>query len=259
MDYTRLTLYQLFDRYFMRKEEREAIELHIATLQLDEQEIFNDLKIRNGYHLGQERFNINDFSKAELFKVEGNSFILFDRKNFKSSKAYIEDIVERYESKSPLVKAKFIEIEQAKVKKAIEELNDRLTEVSSSEEIEEIVEAEGELSKVLGFLETVLESGSNAKPTQVVLALYYFYMQEGGYEEDFSLHTGGKVKAIDELAAKHKVDAKRFQLKYNIIRWDEKRIQPSQYQNIKAVIPLLSKYPLAKSIAEAELKKIEIM
>tara|TARA_R110000796_G_scaffold88850_3_gene191805 strand:+ start:12830 stop:13900 length:1071 start_codon:yes stop_codon:yes gene_type:complete len=88
--------------------------------------------------------------------------------------------------------------------------------------------------------------------------LYFYYLQVAGIYPYFEHHPEGKVKAIEELLEKEKINttSKYFQLKFNFISHHQtNRIAKNQETNIDFVInQMLIEYPKAKIIAENELK-----
>lgn len=93
--------------------------------------------------------------------------------------------------------------------------------------------------------------------TVIQWALYYHYQHEVDNTLLFEKHVNGKIKAIDELANKHKFSAKHFQLQYNLIIKKSNRLIPSMVENIEHAMKMLTNIEKAKQLAEKELKHLK--
>ncbi|WP_299819466.1 hypothetical protein [uncultured Pontibacter sp.] len=95
--------------------------------------------------------------------------------------------------------------------------------------------------------------------TQAVRALYYYYLQEAGYEKPFECHERGKLAAIEEIALESGFSPKAFQAAYNKIQNSRStRVAGSQVKNLQAVTKLLVSYPKALELVQNELKQAEM-
>lgn len=95
------------------------------------------------------------------------------------------------------------------------------------------------------------------KITVAKYALFYYYLQVGGYYPFFENHPLGKIEAIRELLVKEKLTSlKSFQLAYNQINNSTtNRISKKQSINIQFVAnQMLNDYPNSKKIALSEYK-----
>ncbi|WP_018479362.1 hypothetical protein [Pontibacter roseus] len=99
-----------------------------------------------------------------------------------------------------------------------------------------------------------------ASPTQAMYALYFCYLQETGYEDDFEKHPISKKQAIIEKTKPLNLSPNSFVQHYNKVSGTRRkdRLAPKHYHNIKAVISMLEQYPEAKKLAEDELKIVEL-
>jgi len=103
------------------------------------------------------------------------------------------------------------------------------------------------------------EHTSKETLTQKELALYYVYLHDSKCEPYFRDHPNGTVKALQEVAKKHNVSYKNFQLQYNKVVNPNTRICNKNIKNIRNVIMHLRDKPNALKLAQDELKKAELM
>lgn len=99
-------------------------------------------------------------------------------------------------------------------------------------------------------------ANSTKKISIPTLVMYYYYLQEAKDFPFFDNHPEGKLKAIEELIKKDKINtsAKNFQLEYNkIAHHKSNRIANNKASNILFVAnTMLTNYPNAKKIALKE-------
>lgn len=105
--------------------------------------------------------------------------------------------------------------------------------------------------------ENIKQNKNDIKKTSIpAYALYYFYLQEAKDFPNFDNHPQGKVKAIEELIEKDKIEtsSKNFQLEYNkIANHKSNRIAKNKAKTILFVAnELLKNYPNAQKIALEE-------
>lgn len=97
---------------------------------------------------------------------------------------------------------------------------------------------------------------NHQKPTQIALALSYFYQHESGELPMFTTTGKTKTAEIEEIADKHKVGAKNFEMAYNrISKRQSIRLSAAKISDFVNAIQLLSNSPEARRLAIEELEQ----
>lgn len=96
----------------------------------------------------------------------------------------------------------------------------------------------------------------SAKSIQKPLALFYYYQHQSGDLKPFTKSGLSKTAEIHEIATKHKVSAKNFELAYNAISGKpEKRLSNAGLRDFEAAVNMLSDYPKAQALAIQDLEQ----
>lgn len=99
------------------------------------------------------------------------------------------------------------------------------------------------------------------EPTLKQYAMYYHYLIDTEINQRFENTAGGKMIAIKEIAARHRISSKKFQLSYNKICNDTSERcsgTPKNLKDFEAVISMLNCHPKAKEKALEELNKAKL-
>lgn len=275
--YSNLSVEDLFDRYVSYDEEREAIDSFAHCLPDPDQELFLGLKRRNAGALGLVPSPFDEMQNISIFKTnreQGDDFrldfIFYDESSFEHYKAYIDDRL-AIETTNPANVPYIIEAELTKCQQRLENLKRESSELLSRREFNANVAQQQTVKKLIVYLKgidklprkpapdvAIPSPKKEGKITIMAWALYYYYLQEAKVHPHFDNYPGGKVAATEEVAAKHKISAKRFQMDYNSIQQHKsERLHVSQLKNFNKVIPLLQDYPDAQRKALDELNVLK--
>ena len=97
----------------------------------------------------------------------------------------------------------------------------------------------------------------NPKATQLQYALYYYYLQESGDYPRFGVDTT-KEKGIEEIATRHGIGFKNFQIQYNKVSYPKtgREFRQKKSKDVAKVLEMLSDYPKAMNIARLDLDNL---
>lgn len=153
MEYSTLDINQLFGRYFVNEDERQAINAYVPTLPHQDKDYFYYLISINDVS-GESFEALHSLKKSQVFVMDDKRSILFDRDNYLSSKGYIDTLLN--ECLNHHERIEVIEDEKAKVLDRIAELKAKRGSYNSRSESRAVSEAQFELSEYLSYIGSLL-------------------------------------------------------------------------------------------------------
>lgn len=166
-NYSAFSIEDLFERYVIYEEEREAIDEHVLALPEPEQSAFIELKKRNAIAIGLEPSPFEEMGEIKLFKtdrqtLEGPSvdFILYDY-SLEHYKAYMDDRL-ALEAENPAVVPYILEDELNRCQQKLEALKQERAGLNSRNAINISIASQQALEECIAYLHGLMARA--AKP-----------------------------------------------------------------------------------------------
>lgn len=149
-------MYDLCERFAIYDEEREAIEQYVITLSEEDQTEFFRFKKRNAVGLGLEPSPFEGIKAAEVFRMDKNHLIIYDKYDFEHYKHYIDELAGSYADKPEALKY-IIGDELENVERRLAELRSEGLSINNKADKDANIESRIVVEKGIAYLNSILD------------------------------------------------------------------------------------------------------